>query len=290
MPRILSIQSWVAYGHVGNAAALFPLQRLGAEVAAIHTVQLSNHTGYSGFTGEAFPAVHIASLVQGLADRGVLAALDGILSGYLGSPEAGAAVLDAVTSTRRANPAALWCCDPVIGDDGHGLYVQPGIAAWLRDVAVPQADLLTPNRFELAWLTGHPVDRLEDIRRAAGILQLRMRPTGPRLLLVTSVPLDASQLGLLAVSSGQECLLRTPRLPFQPNGAGDLIAALFLFHILAGAQLPDAVAKAGSAVHAVLRATLASNQRELALVAAQDALLTPDPLFAPELLPSLPPF
>jgi pyridoxine kinase len=287
MPRILSIQSWVAYGHVGNAATLFPLQRLGAEVLAIHTVQFSNHTGYADWTGQAFDGAHIDALLQGIEARGALPDLDAVLSGYLGARDIATSVLSAALHVRAANPRALWCCDPVIGDVDRGLYVKPALAEWLRDQAVTQADILTPNRFELAWLTGQPTETQAQIRRAAAALQARMRPEGPRLVLVTSLPMESGGIGLLAASPREHWVLATPRLDFTPNGAGDLIAALFLFHVLSGASLAMALSRAGSALHAVLRATHLAGVRELVIVAAQDTLVAPERVFPAERLSQL---
>ena len=118
--NLSSIESHVAYGHVGNAAAVFPLQRLGVEVWRIHTVQFSNHTGYGAWRGEVFGAGAIRDVMQGIEDRGVLPACDGVLSGYLGSAEIGGSILDAVARVKLANKRALFCCDPVIGDVGRG--------------------------------------------------------------------------------------------------------------------------------------------------------------------------
>ncbi len=151
--NILSIQSWVAYGHVGNAAAVFPLQRLGAEVWAINTVQFSNHPGYGQWTGQVFSAETIRDLIDGVAARGAFGRCDAVLSGYMGDPAIGREILRAAQLARAANPRALYCCDPVIGDDGN-VYVRSGIAALMADAAVPEADILTPNMFELELLSG----------------------------------------------------------------------------------------------------------------------------------------
>ena len=147
--NVLSIQSHVAYGHAGNASAVFPLQRLGIEVWPVHTVQFSNHTGYGEWTGRVFDGQAVEEVVQGIADRGVLGRCDAVLSGYLGSADIGHAVTGAVARVRAANPDAVYCCDPVIGDVGRGVFVRPGIEEFLRDVAVPSADIITPNHFEL---------------------------------------------------------------------------------------------------------------------------------------------
>src|SRR5437762_4577514 len=162
--NILSIQSWVAYGHVGNAAAMFPLQRLGHEVWAVNTVQFSNHPGHGGFRGQVFPADCVREVVAGIADRGLLPKCDAVLSGYLGDASIGDAVLEAVSAAKAANPRALYCCDPVIGDVGTGVYVRAGIAEFMRQRAVPAADIVTPNHFELQQLTGQSAGSLDDIR------------------------------------------------------------------------------------------------------------------------------
>src|SRR3954467_3324945 len=154
MVAVLSIQSHVAYGHVGNSSAVFPLQRRGIEVWPVHTVQFSNHTGYGGWRGPGFDGGVVNEVVDGIADRGVLGTCDAVLSGYLGSPDIGQAVVDTVAKVRAANPAALYCCDPVIGDVGRGVFVRPGIPELLRDVVVPVADIVTPNHFELDFLSG----------------------------------------------------------------------------------------------------------------------------------------
>ncbi len=163
--NILSIQSHVAYGHVGNASAAFALQRIGVEVWPILTVQFSNHTGYGSWKGRAFDAGMIREVMQGIGERGVLGQCDGVLSGYLGSAEIGAAVLDAVAQVKAANPKARYCCDPVIGDVGRNVFVQPGVAEFMRDCAVRAADIVTPNHFELDYLD-RPHHRKS--RRSAG--------------------------------------------------------------------------------------------------------------------------
>jgi len=274
MPSILSIQSWVAYGHVGNASAIFPLQRLGAEVWGIHTVQFSNHTGYGAWRGQVFGADLVRDLVQGIEERGVMARCDAVLSGYMGSAEIGAAILDAARRVKAANPAALWCCDPVIGDVGRGVFVRPGIPEFLRDEALPAADILTPNQFELEWLTGREVRTLEDAKHAITALQAR----GPRSVLVTSLRLDDTpegEIGMLAGEGGAFWRLSTPMLPLSVTGAGDAIAALFLFHRLRSGGAQVALEAAASSVFGLLRRTAEAGSREILTVAAQDEFIAP---------------
>ncbi len=283
--HILSIQSSVAYGHVGNAAAVFPLQRLGAEVSAINTVEFSNHPGYGAHTGETVPPARVAALLDGLAERGVLSNCDALLSGYLGDPGTGPVVLAAAARLKAANPHALWCCDPVIGDEGPGIYVRPGIAGFFRDQAVPAADLLTPNHFELRNLTARPCDTLEETKAATHALQARMPASGPRTILVTSLrtadtPADA--LDCLVTHAHGLARLRVPKLPIAASGAGDALAALFLFHILDGAPPPAALEKAASAIHGVLSATVSAGSREMRLIAAQEEFAHPSRHFRAE--------
>ena len=283
--RILSIQSWVSYGHVGNAAAMFPLQRLGAEVWAVNTVQFSNHTGYPGWTGQVFTGEQVAALVEGIATRGALASCDAVLSGYMGSAGVGAAILDAVARARSANARALYCCDPVIGDVGKGVFVREGIPELLRDRAVPAADLLTPNQFELERLTGRRCGTLEEAKGAVAALRRAMAPDGPRAVLVTSLrtaetPDDA--LDLLAADDHGTALLRVPLLQIQANGAGDVTAALFLLHMLGASGAKAALERAASSVHGLLRRTVEARSAELLLVEAQDEFALPSCRFRAE--------
>ena len=283
--NILSIQSWVAYGHVGNASAVFPLQRLGAEVWAVNTVQFSNHPGYGGHAGQVFSGDMIAALVKGIAERGVFASCDGVLSGYVGDAATGAVIQDAADQVRTANSRAIWCCDPVMGDDGPGLYVRPDIPAFFRNQAVPSCDVLTPNQFELGLLAGATCNSLDDVKAAASSLRDRMRCDGPRIVLVTSLategtPTDA--LDLLVGSAEGFWLLRTPRLAFGGNGAGDAMAALFLYHLLQSGSPAVALENAASSVHGLVRRTVEAGSRELLTVAAQQEFVNPEVAFKSE--------
>ncbi|MDH3476056.1 MAG: pyridoxal kinase PdxY [Rhodospirillales bacterium] len=284
---ILSIQSHVAYGHVGNAAAAFPLQRLGFEVWRVNTVQFSNHTGYDDWQGQVFEPAHIAQLIDGIAARGVLGECQAVLSGYLGDAALGAVILDAVERVRRANPAALYACDPVMGDREQGLFVRPGIPEFLRDRALPAADIITPNQFELETLTGRAVRRLADAVEAAR-LALAL---GPGVVLVTSLrhaDTAPDEIEMLAVTAQGAWRVATPFLALDPapNGAGDALAALFLAHYLkAGSQLnrtPEALERAAAAIYAVVEATGRAGTRELQIIAAQDAFAQPAKSFAVE--------
>jgi pyridoxine kinase len=276
--NILSIQSWVAYGHVGNASAVFPLQRLGAEVWAVNTVQFSNHTGYGAWTGMVFSGAQIGQLIDGIAARGVLGQCDAVLSGYMGDVGIGEAILAAVARVKAANPAALYCCDPVIGDFGRDVYVRPGIPEYMATQAVPRADIATPNQFELEHLTGGSCAMLASAKAAIAALQA----TGPRTVLLTSLRTDDTPddaIDMLAAEGGAFHLLRTPLLPLSANGAGDAIAALFLFHRLRSGSAAAALEAAGSAVFGLLRRTAEAGSREILTVAAQNEFVAPSRWF-----------
>ena len=281
--NLISIQSHVAYGHVGNSAAVFALQRLGVEVWPIHTVQFSNHTGYGTWQGRVFDAGLIRDLAAGLEARGVLGECDGVLSGYIGSPEIGAAILDCVATARRANPAAHYCCDPVIGDVGKGVFVREGVEAFMREKAMRFADIVTPNHFELGRLTGRESRTLVQAREAVKALH----DLGPRTVLVTSLCVDdtpADAVDLLASDEAGQFRLRTPKLDVAANGAGDAIAAMFCAHYLRSGRIDEAVSRAASSVFGVLAKTAETGAPEIQLVLAQDEIVNPTRVFAAEAL------
>jgi len=283
--RFLSLQSHVAYGYVGNRAATFPLQRLGHEVWAVNTVEFSNHTGYGAWRGRAASAEQVAEIVQGIEALGQFARCDGLLTGYVGDAALADVVLDTARRVRAANPRAIWCCDPVLGDIDTGIYVKPGIDAFFRDRAIPAADLVTPNHFELEHLTRRTVSTMgEALAAARTLLQ-----GGPRLALITSLRrADAppETIEMIAVTSEAAWRVATPMIGFEiaPNGTGDAVAALFTAHWIAGDEIADALGKAASSIFAVLEATRAMGERELQLVAAQDRLVAPPRAFKAEKL------
>jgi pyridoxine kinase len=271
MPTVLSIQSWVACGNVGNTAALFPLQRLGFETWSLNTVTFSNHTGYGKWRGDAVPAAEIANLFEGIAELGILSRCDAVLSGYLGEAEAGPVLLDIVARIKEANPRALFACDPVMGDFGPGWYVRTGIPEFYRDHAVAVADIMTPNRFELEWLTGSRVGTLVE----AGAAAARLQSQGPGIVLVTSLEPASDRVAVVAAGPDGVWAAETPRLPIEATGCGDAVAALFLGWLLKGKPLPEALAATIAAIYRVIEATMRSADGELALVAAQDELVSP---------------
>src|SRR5437763_1033347 len=244
MPTVLSIQSWVACGNVGNTAALFPLQRLGCETWSLNTVAFSNHTGYGKWRGAAIPAQEIAGLFERIAELGILPRCDAVLSGYLGDAETGRVLLDIIGRVKQANPLALFACDPVMGDVGPGWYVRAGVPEFYRDHAIGMADIVTPNRFELEWLTGHPVTTLAE----AGVAAAGLRERGRRIVLVTSLDLADGRIAVVGAGPEGTWAVDTPRLPIEATGGGDAVAALFLGWLLSGKPLTAALAALFEAV------------------------------------------
>jgi len=272
--KILSIQSSVAYGHVGNSAAVFPLQRLGHEVWPVITVHFSNHTGYGAWRGPLLAADDVREVIAGIEDRGVLGEADAVLSGYQGDPAVGAVILDTVAKVKELNPDAVYCCDPVMGDVGRGMFVRPGIPEFMRDTVVPQADIVTPNHFELDFLAGRTTTTLDEILDAVDDVRAR----GPRDVLVTSVlhgDVPDGRLDVVAVSDEGAWAVETPLLPITPNGCGDVTAALYLAHLRTTGSAAEALARTTSSVYGILEATIAAGTREIQLVAAQDAIAEP---------------
>lgn len=269
--KILSIQSSVAYGHVGNSAAVFPLQRLGHEVWPVFTVHFSNHTGYGAWRGPLLAPDDVAAVITGIAERGVLGQCDAVLSGYQGGAGIAEVILSAVEQVKAANPAATYTCDPVMGNATSGCFVDPAIPPIIRERVVPKADLITPNQFELGFLTDTTPLSLAETLESADLA----RAMGPSTILVTSVLFAADTIGMLAVTGDGAWLVETPRLPMKANGSGDITAALFTAHLHETRSPAQALARTASSVYAVLKETLESGERELRLIAAQDAIADP---------------
>lgn len=268
-PRVLSIQSEVAFGHVGNTAARFALQRLGVDVMALPTVLFSNHPGHKGMKGQATAPALLDDLLTGLEERGFLEGVDAVISGYLGDPVQAEAVRRAVTAVKGRNAKALYLLDPVFGDEG-GAYAKPGIAEAMARQLLPLADIVTPNRFELASLTSRRIETAADAAAAARLL-------GRPLVLATSAPVgDAGGIGTMAVTAREAFLVTTARVNHPPSGTGDLLASLFLGWRLKGADIADALGASVAGVDHMIRAAKDGGFTEMPLVAEQKALSDPE--------------
>ncbi|MDH3235038.1 MAG: pyridoxal kinase PdxY [Alphaproteobacteria bacterium] len=272
---ILSIQSHVAYGRVGNRLAVFALERLGHEVWPINTVDLSNHPAYGAYRGRVVPADEIAALIAGLAERGAFARCEAVLSGYLGAPETGPVVLDAVAQAKAASPQAVYCLDPVMGDRQNGIYVAEGLPEFFRAQALPHADIVIGNDFEIGLLAGHAARSFSNPRDAATALLAK----GPAVVVATGIE-EGATLATMALSREGAWIVRSPRVAAPAYGAGDLFSAVFLDRLLATADVVAALEHTVSAVHGVFTVTAKAGADALALSAAQDELLAPSRLFA----------
>lgn len=272
--KVLSIQSAVAYGHVGNSAAVFPLQRIGVEVMPVYTVNFSNHTGYGAWRGPLISPDDVRAVIDGIEDRGAFPKIDVILSGYQGSEGIADVILDAVARIKAVNPDAVYSCDPVMGNAKSGCFVAPAIPVLLRDRVVPAADLITPNQFELGYLTGTEPGALESTLESVDLA----RESGPRTVLVTSVERPDREEGtieMLAVDDRGAWIVQTPLLPMKANGSGDVTAALFTAHHRRTGDAADALARTASSVFDLLANTHDSGERELQLVESQEAYAHP---------------
>ncbi|MCE1207483.1 MAG: pyridoxal kinase PdxY [Spirochaetia bacterium] len=280
---ILSIQSHVVFGHVGNRAAVFPLERMGLEVLPLNTVQFSSHTGYEGWTGMSFPAQHLRDILEGLRKSGVLASCEAVLSGYLGDPENADAVVGIVKELQKQVPGCLYCCDPVLGDDEHGIYVKPEVLQFLQREVLAQASILKPNRFEAELLSGVAITTEQDIKEACQILHEK----GPGIIVVSSLENSRDKkesISMVLSCGGAGYRITTPRLYFNkhPHGAGDLASALFLGQYLKSKNPLAAFERMANVVFAVFQATHQAGSRELRLVEAQGAFAAPPELFRAE--------
>ncbi|WP_243063087.1 pyridoxal kinase PdxY [Humibacter sp. RRB41] len=266
---ILSIQSAVAYGHVGNSAAVFPLQRIGVEVLPVYTVNFSNHTGYGAWRGPLIPPDEVADVITGIEERGIFPEIDVVLSGYQGGEGIGDVILDAVARVKAANPNAIYACDPVMGNADTGCVVAPAIPILMRDRVVPHADIITPNQFELGFLTNTDPSTLEETLLSVDLV----RATGPSVVLVTSVLRPDRTDGtveMLAVDANGAWIVQTPLLPITVSGSGDVTAALFTAHYRGTGDAGDALARTTSSVFDLMATTHERGGRELALVESQE--------------------
>ncbi|WP_338522024.1 pyridoxal kinase PdxY [Pseudomonas batumici] len=282
-PHLLAIQSHVVFGHAGNSAAVFPMQRLGVNVWPLNTVQFSNHTQYGQWAGEVLAPQRIPELVEGIAAIGELGHCDAVLSGYLGSASQGRAILGAVARIKAVNPNVLYLCDPVMGHPEKGCSVPAEVSDFLLEEAATMADFLCPNQLELDSFCGRTPHSLFDCLAMARSLLAR----GPKAVLVKHLAYPGKpdeSFEMLLVTAEGSWHLRRPLLAFpkQPVGVGDLTSGLFLARVLLGDSLVAAFEFTASAVHEVLLETQACGSYELELVRAQDRIAHPRVRFEAE--------
>ena len=263
-PDVVSVQSQVVYGRVGNNVAVPTLESLGLSVAAVPTVVFSNTPHYPTVHGGALPIEWFEGYLQDLSARGALHALRAVLVGYLGNPGQ-AEVLARWTQALQAERAGLRVViDPVMGDHDHGIYVDTGMAEAYRQLLLPQAHGLTPNGFELAHLTGRPVDDIESVVAAARTLL-----TGRTLWIAVTSAAPATwadgEMQVAFVTRTQAHVITHARIDAVPKGTGDLFSAALTGHWLNGATLPEAIARACQMIAQALRHTQNAQCAELLL-------------------------
>jgi pyridoxine kinase len=276
--NVISIQSQVAFGHVGNSAAVFPMQMHGIDVIAVPTTLLSNRPGYPTLRGRVLDAQLVSDLLLGIEERGAVDACSMIVSGYLGSPDIAAVVAGFVARAKARHPALLYCCDPVLGDRDRGMFVQTDIPPLVRDRLCPLADIITPNHFEFDYLAGTAATTSGQMIAQAQTLLAR----GPSTVVITSAELSdtlGSEIETLAVERSQSWRVRTPKLAISPSGTGDLFAALFASARVQGQTTPQALGHAASAIYAVLERTAAEGTEEMRIVASAEQLVRPSRRF-----------
>ena len=269
MQHILSVQSHVVYGYVGNRAVVFPLQCLGFEVSVINTVQFSKHTGYGPPCGEIVESQQIKTLFEGAFDL-ISTHEHALLTGYVGSPEIAHTIIHLIETFQNQQTQFIYCCDPVIGDQDRGIFVKPGVGESFKNLLIRHATILTPNQFELAYLTDLSVGSVQQIQFACE----KLLSQGSKMILVTSVinkDLNEDDIGILLYTSEGSYLSIAPKflLDIPPNGAGDLTAALFLGHLLKNSDPKIALLKTTRALYQLFKKTYEAGTRELRLIESQ---------------------
>lgn len=275
-PLVLSIQSQVVMGHVGNSAAVFPLQAAGLDVAQIPTVLLSNTPFYPTLRGRALPLDFFADLLLGAEERGLPERASYLVTGYLGAPDVAARTADFVARAKEKNPGLIYLCDPVVGDTRPGRYVPEETAQVIRERLLPLADIATPNPFEVAYLAGRPLATMADLDPAARKLGLGASAQ----LIATGCTLEDTPEGMIeTLVHGPSGSSRHP-VALQPahiSGTGDLFAALILAGLASGRTVSQAVPQAQVQMS---RAIARARALDMAEVSLSDAAFRRDLLEA----------
>lgn len=293
MPRfVLTMQSHVAYGFVGNTAAVFPLQLMGFTPIVINTVQFSNHTGHPTFRGDVFSKEHLQSVILGLRERNLLPKIEGLLTGYLGDVQTGEIVLELAKEIKSLNPNALWCCDPVLGDTGTGVYVRPEIQGFMKERMLNgMADITTPNLFELELISGQKINSIEE---AITVSRKTFCDNGCPAVCVTSLrtpDIDDNQIGTLAVTPTQAWIVKTPFIKMKSednqeiqtavSGQGDVFTAVAFGTYLKTLSLKQALEQAVSVLYMLVK-NAPFGSLDLPLVDERKQILNPEIRFEAE--------
>ena len=258
---VLAISSSVAVGHVGLSAIEPTLHLLGRTCATLPTTLLANHPGFAHTAGAQTPPDTLAAMVDAIAANGWLGTFDTILTGYLPSPAHVDLAAATIARLRHQNPAVRYICDPVLGDDPKGLYIDGAAAATIRDRLIPLADVILPNRFELNYLSGLPVTSPDEALQAA-------RSLAPPQVIAKSIPLPDDRICNLDVAGDAAKSVTFPHQGDVPNGTGDMFSALI------AAAWP--MERASAALAAVIAESLGRDH--LAIVTAAETWRSAAPL------------
>jgi len=265
MTLVISIQSQVVHGHVGNSAAVYPMQAAGVCVAAVPTTLLSNHPHYRTMRGTILDADLVADLLQGVKERGLVERATILLTGYLGSPEIAERVADFAERALHANPRLRYVCDPVMGDDDLGMFAATGMPDMFRDRLIPLASIITPNQFELELLTKRTARNRADLLDASSVIAACGCPTVIATgCTLSDTPTDAVET--ILCQAGTLARIATPRLPIRPCGTGDLLTGLTTAQLANGLPLEAAMRRAVARVYAILERTMAGRPEEMAII------------------------
>jgi pyridoxine kinase len=277
MAHILTIQSHVVYGHAGNAAAAFPMQRLGHQTSILNLLQFSNHTGYGEWGGSAISEEELRDVFGGLKKVGALKQINAIISGYIRSVEQAQAIYDFILEVKDINPSVIYCCDPVMGDERPGLYVKPEVADFHRSHLVPLANWMAPNRFELSQLVGKPIPHVQEAIDACQSLWNENKHG----IFATSIANHPDATGLLLVNQAGAFHCETPKYELNRtvHGMGDVTAATLMSHILNGVSPELALEKTANTMHAITHYSFQHQLTELGLIACQDKLVSPELIY-----------
>ncbi|MEH6632218.1 MAG: pyridoxal kinase [Halopseudomonas aestusnigri] len=275
MPSVISVQSHVCYGHVGNSAAVFAMQKLGVGVHAIPTTILSNHPAHTNFYGWAIDPPLLHDLFVGVEERGAFKNSDVFLSGYLASIENAGIIAKAVRRYQELNPKGLYCLDPVMGDKGKGLFVSEGIPELIMNQLLPLADIITPNKFEFDTITQTNTNTFPEMITAARSL---IEQYSMRCVVITSAEQPADKgdpaIGVLIVKAEAAWLVTTPYLTVSPSGAGDFFTGLFVGWIMRGFSEEAAAQKAICALFRIIELTISGGRDELDVITHQECIFS----------------
>ncbi len=271
MAKVLSISSQVVYGHVGNSAAAFVLQRLGHNVLAAPTIVLSNRPGYRTMAGERTDPRKLNAMLEAVAENGWLTDVDAILTGYVPTAAHAAFCASWIERIKALNSSALYLCDPIIGDEPGGVYIDEAAAVAVRDRLLPLADIVTPNAFELGWLSGRVIS---DAASAVSAAKALSRPT----VVATSAPARKGMIANILVEGREAVATEAPLRSVLAHGTGDFFASLFLAHRLRGCAASAALRASAAAIDFVLDRS--EGQSELALIETQGWWAAAEPALA----------